>query len=162
MEETNRSHEDHRNASHSESKKTPQTMLDQLVCDDRSQIMKAALPYLPEQGRGIFAIYAKYLELQHTFRLFSPPGAVFNRAAFTDKDQPQLLSSVSKEKEVPENASEDEELLHAASTAPNDPLEMLQDIRNYVKGPARDQVDSLVNMLAMVQMIQIMNESEVS
>lgn len=155
MEETSALTEEEAFPSRTESTLPPQTMLDQLVSDDRSQILKAALPYLPEQGRGIFAIYAKFLELQHTFRVFKGSGS-----AGTGRD---VQLSPAAGPDHPADAQEDyeqEELLHAASAPQTGPLEMLQEIRRYVQGPARNQIDNLVNMLAMVQMLQIMNESE--
>ena len=36
-----------------------QTALDQMVTDDRTQMLKAAVPYLPPAGRQILSVYAK-------------------------------------------------------------------------------------------------------
>lgn len=49
------------------------TMLDQMVSEDRIQIMKAALPYVPANGQKMFSVFAKVLELQNTLSMFSQP-----------------------------------------------------------------------------------------
>ena len=44
-------------------------------------------------------------------------------------------------------------------TAENtDVMDMIQDIRKYSAGKNRQQLDQLTSMLAMIQIIQIMNE----
>ena len=50
--------------------------------------------------------------------------------------------------------------LTAASTADADPMDMLNDIRSFCYGPARSKLDQLVNMMAMVQMVNIINQPE--
>ena len=37
-------------------------------------------------------------------------------------------------------------------------MDMIQDIRKYSAGKNRQQLDQLTSMLAMIQIIQIMNE----
>lgn len=48
--------------------------------------------------------------------------------------------------------------LQAASVSVSDPLAMLQDIRRYCNGENRKQIDRATNLMAMLQMIRIMNE----
>lgn len=43
-----------------------QTMLDQLVTDENSQMLKALIPYLSFSGQRILAAYAKTQELCNT------------------------------------------------------------------------------------------------
>ena len=50
--------------------------------------------------------------------------------------------------------------LTAASTTDTDPMDMLNDIRSFCYGPARSKLDQLVNMMAMVQMVNIINQPE--
>ena len=50
-----------------------QTMLDQLVTDENSQMLKALIPYLSFSGQRILAAYAKTQELCNTLQLFSRP-----------------------------------------------------------------------------------------
>lgn len=101
-----------------------QTALDQMVTNDQTQMIKAAVPYLPPAGQQILSVYAKIQELMNTLALFSP-----------ERREAQV---------------------HAAEVL--DPLDMIQEIRKYSFGKSRQQLDQITSMLAMVQMIQIMNE----
>lgn len=47
------------------------TTLDQMITDDRSQILKAAVPYLPKRNQPFFSILAKTMELSNVITLFS-------------------------------------------------------------------------------------------
>lgn len=47
-----------------------QTALDQLVCSEQSQILKAMIPYISFKNQQFLALYAKLTELQNTFALF--------------------------------------------------------------------------------------------
>ena len=49
--------------------------------------------------------------------------------------------------------------LQAASLSGIDPLEMLQDIRKCWSGESRRQIDQITNLMATIQMLQIMNEN---
>lgn len=49
--------------------------------------------------------------------------------------------------------------LQAASLSGIDPLEMLQDIRKCCSGESRRQIDHITNLMATIQMLQIMNEN---
>lgn len=48
-----------------------QTTLDQMVSDERTQMMKAVIPYLPPNLQQFFSFYAKSKELANTMQLFS-------------------------------------------------------------------------------------------
>lgn len=48
-----------------------QTTFDQMVNDEHTQIMKAAIPYLPPKFQQLFSFYAKSKELANTMQLFS-------------------------------------------------------------------------------------------
>ena len=64
-----------------------QTMLDQLVTDENSQMLKALIPYLSFSGQRILAAYAKTQELCNTLQLFSRPQndmQIRNDAIFTE------------------------------------------------------------------------------
>lgn len=52
---------------------TPMTPLDQMVSGESLQLLKAAVPYLPQQGQRILSVYAKFAELKNTLTLFSQP-----------------------------------------------------------------------------------------
>ena len=38
------------------------------------------------------------------------------------------------------------------------PVDIVNDIRSFCYGPSRDKLDQMVNMMAMVQMLQLMNQ----
>ena len=46
----------------------------------------------------------------------------------------------------------------SAPAQDTDPLAMLQDIRRYCYGESRRNMDQIINMMALVQMMQIMRE----
>ena len=50
-------------------------ILDEMIAEDQVEILKAAMPYLPAQGQRLISVYAKFLELSNTIRLFSQPQA---------------------------------------------------------------------------------------
>ena len=102
-----------------------QTALDQMVGNDRTQFLKAAIPYLPPQGQQIISVYAKATELMNTISAFSrnSTGA-----------------------------------LQAASTSSVQPIDALNDIRRFCYGESRQKLDSMINLFAALQMMQIMNE----
>ena len=52
-----------------------QTALDQMVSSDQTQLIKAAVPYLPPSARQIISLYTKLEELSNTMALFSPERA---------------------------------------------------------------------------------------
>lgn len=47
-----------------------QTALDQLVCSEQSQMLKALIPYTSFRSQQFLALYAKLMEFQNTFALF--------------------------------------------------------------------------------------------
>lgn len=47
----------------------------------------------------------------------------------------------------------------AASAPSAEPLDMIEDIRRFCYGNSRRKLDQMVNMMAMVQMLQMMNEN---
>lgn len=52
---------------------TPLTPLDQMVSGESLQLIKAAVPYLPQQGQRVLSLYAKFAEFRNTLALFSQP-----------------------------------------------------------------------------------------
>ena len=39
-----------------------------------------------------------------------------------------------------------------------DPMDMINEIRCFCYGPSRDKLNQMVNMMAMIQMLQLMNQ----
>lgn len=52
------------------------TPLDQMISDDRLQLLKAAIPYAPAAMRNTLSVYAKFRELQSVMALAQQPPAV--------------------------------------------------------------------------------------
>lgn len=46
-----------------------------------------------------------------------------------------------------------------AAGSPAEPLEMINDIRRFCYGQSRDKLDRVVNMMAIVEMMQVLNQS---
>lgn len=103
------------------------TALDQMTDTDQSQLLKAAIPYLPPQGQQLLSVYAKTLELSNTLALFS------------GKNSPMEMC--------------------AASAAPGEPLDVINDIRRFCYGESRKKLDRMADMLAVVQFLRMMNPS---
>lgn len=52
--------------------------------------------------------------------------------------------------------------LSAMSMPAQDPMDMINEIRSFCYGPSRDKLNQMVNMMAMVQMLQLMNQPDSS
>lgn len=76
----------------------------------------------------------------------------------------QILSIYSKAKELSNTLAlfgpSSHHMEMCAASAPSDqPLDVLNDIRRYCYGDSKKKLDQMVNMLAMVQMIKVMNDT---
>jgi hypothetical protein len=73
-----------------------QTALDQMVGDDRTQFLKATIPYLSPQGQQILAIYAKANELKNTISAFSrhTPGAQIQAASAASAEPLDAINDI--------------------------------------------------------------------
>ena len=56
--------------------------------------------------------------------------------------------------------SDSESSLSAMSIPAQDPMDMINDILSFCYGPSRDKLNQMVNMMAMVQMLQLMNQPD--
>lgn len=50
--------------------------------------------------------------------------------------------------------------MSAMSLQAQEPMEIINNIRNFCYGQSREQLDKIVNIMAMFQMIQLMNQPE--
>ena len=73
-----------------------QTMLDQLVSDENSQMLKALIPYLSFSGQRILAAYAKTQEPRNTLQLFSRPQNDMQICSSRPTDPMELLNDIRK------------------------------------------------------------------
>lgn len=73
-----------------------QTALDQMVCSDKNQLIKAAIPYLPLKGQQILSIYTKARELSNTMTLFSHAneGTRMQAAALPSSDPMEAIDDI--------------------------------------------------------------------
>lgn len=53
-----------------------------------------------------------------------------------------------------------ESSLSAMSIPAQDPMDMINDICSFCYGPSRDKLNQMVNMMAMVQMLQLMKQPD--
>ena len=74
-----------------------QSLLDEMVSEDSIEMLKAALPYLSPQGQSFISVFAKFLELKNTLRLFRPQARNTEICAQSrDKNNPlEMLSACS-------------------------------------------------------------------
>ena len=56
--------------------------------------------------------------------------------------------------------SDSESSLSAMSIPAQDPMDMINDFRSFCYGPSRDKLNQMVNMMAMVQMLQLMKQPD--
>ena len=56
--------------------------------------------------------------------------------------------------------SDSESSLSAMSIPAQDPMDMINNIRSFCYGPSRDKLNQMVNMMAMVQMLQLMKQPD--
>ena len=56
--------------------------------------------------------------------------------------------------------SDSESSLSAMSIPAQDPMDMINDIHSFCYGPSRDKLNQMVNMMAMVQMLQLMKQPD--
>lgn len=110
----------------------PMTPLDRMTTTKELQIMKLMLPYLPSAYRGMFAIFAKFSELQAAIRLFRRHGNDFQ------KEEPI------KSKEF-------------AS-----PAEILEDLRPFMDSEESETIDTILNAMDMMEVMKDMDFSDFS
>lgn len=104
---------------------TKMTPLDQMVCQDHLQMLKAAIPYLPQSNQKFLSIYAKIMELSHTISYFQQP--------------------------LPEIAKMD-------SSLSMQPMDMLQELRNYMSDATKNRIDQLLFAFNTIQLMQMYQE----
>lgn len=66
-----------------EENKVSLTALDQMVNSDKTQLLKAVVPYLPPKSQKLLSVYAKAMEFVNTMAVFSSPKSMQMCAAST-------------------------------------------------------------------------------
>ena len=118
-----------------------QTMLDQLVTDENSQMLKALIPYLSFSGQRILAAYAKNYTLQML---------IYVKSLLTVNSQWAIITL--------QLFSRPQNDMQICSSRPMNPMELLNDIRKFSYGENRKKLDQAVNMFAMLEMLMTINE----
>lgn len=59
----------------------PMTTLDQMICDDQLQALKAAVPYMPSRSQAFLSVFLKVLEVQKTISLFQQTAGMMHIAS---------------------------------------------------------------------------------
>lgn len=73
-----------------------QTALDQMVCSDSGQLLKAAVPYLPPRGQQVISLYSKIMELKNTLSLFAPDRQNVQICAIPSADPMEMLQDLQR------------------------------------------------------------------
>lgn len=73
-----------------------QTPLDTQVSQDTLQIMKAAIPYMPQKGQKLLAIYAKIRELSNTLSYFRSSQPELSIMSISTVQPEEMLNDMKK------------------------------------------------------------------
>lgn len=108
------------------------TELDCLVSSEPIQLMKAILPFLPPQGQQFVSIYAKAMEMRNTIQTFQNQRADMSMCSLP------------------------------SSRTDLDPLQMIQEIRDYCGPATRQKMDQCMDLAAMMELANLFqnNDSE--
>lgn len=106
------------------------TEFDCLVSSESIQLMKAMLPFLPAQGQHILSVYAKAMEMRNTLQTFQ-------------NQRPDMsICSLPQSK------------MHS------DPLQMIQEIRDYCGPATRQKMDQCMNLIAMIEIADLFQNGD--
>lgn len=114
---------------------SPVTAFDALFTTNKIQMLKVLLAWIPPAQQGMFAVYIKFLELQHTLSLLRRPGALFADSRRLSAD---FFSG--------DNA---------------DTIELLDELLPYSSQDERSRIENMKNMLqSMGRMKEMMEMAE--
>lgn len=118
---------------------SPVAAFDSLFTTNRIQMLKVLLAWIPPSQQGMFAVYIKFLELQHTLTLLRRPGALFSGNKRLSAD--------------------------FFSGDNSDTIELLDELLPYSSQAERSKIDNMKNMLQnmgrmkeMMEMAEMMKE----
>ena len=109
---------------------SPMTPLDEIVSDDRLQMIKAMLPYLPPAQARFLAVAAKWQELQNTLQLYP-------------QTQPDIQAM---------NADFSTQALNDSA--------ILKDLKLYGGTYGKQLADNISQILDMLQLISLMQTAQ--
>ncbi|MCM1058175.1 MAG: hypothetical protein NC517_11290 [Firmicutes bacterium] len=118
---------------------SPVTAFDSLFTTNKIQMLKVLLAWIPSSQQGIFAVYIKFLELQHTLTLLQRPGILYANSRRLSTD--------------------------FFSGDNSDTIELLDELLPYSSQIDRTRIDNMKNMLQnmgrlkeMMEMAEMMKE----
>lgn len=118
---------------------SPVTAFDSLFTTNKIQMLKVLLAWIPPSQQGMFAVYIKFLELQHALTLLRRPGTLFANSRHLSAD--------------------------FFSGDNSDTIELLDELLPYSSQAERSRIDNMKNMLQnmgrmkeMMEMAEMMKE----
>ena len=82
------------------------TALDQVICDDSLQAMKAVIPYTPFREQKMLSVFIKFMEFKKTIQLFWQPKQEMKMASA----EPSAVTPPQMLQEMEETTSHESEL----------------------------------------------------
>lgn len=114
---------------------SPVTAFDTFFTTNKIQMLKVLLAWIPPSQQGMFAVYIKFLELQHTLTLLHRPGMFFTNSRHLSAD--------------------------FFSGDNSDTIELLDELLPYSSRAERSRIDNMKNMLqSMGKMKEMMEMAE--
>lgn len=118
---------------------SPVTAFDSLFTTNKIQMLKVLLAWIPPSQQGMFAVYIKFLELQHTLSLLQHPEKLLTNSRHLSAD--------------------------FFSGDNSDTIELLDELLPYSSQTERIRIDNMKNMLQnmgrmkeMMEMAEMMKE----
>lgn len=114
---------------------SPVAAFDSLFTTNKIQMLKVLLAWIPPSQQGMFAVYIKFLELQHALVLMRRPGTLFANSRHLSAD--------------------------FFSGDNSDTIELLDELLPYSSQAERSRIDNMKNMLqSMGKMKEMMEMAE--
>lgn len=114
---------------------SPVTAFDSRFTTNKIQMLKVLIAWLPPSQQGMFAVYIKFLELQHTLTLLRRPGTLFPNGRHLSAD--------------------------FFSGDNSDTIELLDELLPYSSQSERNRIENMKNMLQnMGRMKEVMEMAE--
>lgn len=118
---------------------SPVSAFDSLFTTNKIQMLKVLLAWIPPSQQGMFAVYIKFLELQHALTLLHRPGTLFVNSRHLSAD--------------------------FFSGDNSDTIELLDELLPYSSQAERSKIDNMKSMLQnmgrikeMMEMAEMMKE----
>lgn len=111
---------------------SPVTAFDSLFTTNKIQMLKVLFSWVPPSQQGMFAVYIKFLELQHALTLLRRPGMLYPTGRHLSAD--------------------------FFSGDNSDTIELLDELLPYSSRAERSRIDNMKNMLQNMERLKEMME----